>query len=113
MTTLASPAVHIVWTDTDNLIEVSGLLNVATGLYINNAEVTVTLKDYDSGSDVAGEAWPLTLNYVPASDGDYRATLPYDLILVEDQGLIADIIADGGVGLRRRWQLHGVATVGR
>lgn len=86
----------------DNLIEVSDLKNVASGAYINNATVTVTLKDADS-VNVNGQSWPVTLNYVTASNGKYRATLVDTLALVVDDTYYATVIADAGDGLKATW----------
>lgn len=88
-----------------------GCLKVETGdgceqidgfVYINNATVTVTLKDR-TGADVAGEAWPLAMNYVAGSSGVYRATLAFGLSLQDCKPFTAEIVADGGLGLRGGW----------
>jgi hypothetical protein len=86
----------------DNLIEVLDLKNVATGSYINNATVTVTLKDAAS-VNVTGQSWPVTLNYVAASNGKYRATLVDTLPLVVDETYYATVVADAGDGLKATW----------
>ena len=70
--------------------------------YINNATVSVTLKDR-AGADVAGESWPLAMNYVAGSNGVYRATLAFALALQDGKPFTAEIIADGGLGLRGGW----------
>lgn len=58
----------------DQTITVSGLKDQVSGDFINDATVTVTVKTRD-GANVAGETWPLALQYVTGSDGDYRGTL--------------------------------------
>lgn len=42
---------------------------------VNDATVTVTVFDSDE-VEVAGQAWPLTLDFVAASKGIYRKTVP-------------------------------------
>lgn len=75
-----------------NLLEVIGLKDAVTGDFINDATVTATIKDA-AGEVVAGQSFPVTLAYVPASDGDYRATLGKDLALLDDTEYIAEITA--------------------
>jgi hypothetical protein len=87
----------------DNLIQVKGLKNATTNAFINNAVVTVTLKD-EAGADVVGDAWPKTLPFVGGSNGDYQATLLDTLTLVEGQQVTAILDADAGVDLHRHWE---------
>lgn len=68
---MANPLV--LYDENTNLISVLGVQNAVTGGYINDATVTVTLKDLkkvnlglDSGS------WPVTCSYVSASNGNYQ-----------------------------------------
>ena len=97
------------YVDNDNLISVSSLRNstAATGVFINNATVAVTLLD-SAGAEVAGETWPLTLGYVTASDGGYRAVMQDTLTIVPGSDYTAEITADGD-GLQAAWS---VAIVG-
>jgi hypothetical protein len=85
-----------------NLLELSGLKNVAAGTFINDATVTVTVKK--AGTNVAGASWPLTMDYVAASDGIYRAVLSEDLALVARTHYTAFIDADGGDGRVGHWE---------
>ena len=87
----------------DNLIEVSGLKNRALDTFINNANVTVTLKDKD-GAEVVGETWPLTLDKVAGTDGLYRASLKDTLTLGLNEKVTAEVNADGGTGLQSYWE---------
>lgn len=87
----------------DNIIEVTGTINAATGSYINNADVTLTLVDADSGQEIAGQTWPLILSYVTGSNGDYRGTINDDISVSEQQEVVAKVTVDGGAGLRRHW----------
>src|SRR3972149_1332507 len=88
----------------DNLIEWAGAKNVATGGYLNAATVLVTLVD-KNGSTVAGQAWPMTMVYVVASNGKYRATLVSTLGVSRGETCIAKISFDAGAGLRRYSEL--------
>lgn len=95
--------------DSDNLLEVVGLQNAVTSNYLNAASVTVTISDHTSGSAIAGETWPFPLTYVPASNGDYRGILGSALVILDQQLLIMDIIADAGTGLRHHWRIPALA----
>ena len=90
----------------DNLLTAVGLQNEVSGAYLNSATVTVTLVDAD-GTEVAGETWPLTMDYVAASDGNYRATLTDTLSALLSSGvdLVAQITANGGAGLNGYWEI--------
>ena len=53
-------------------------------IYVNDAAVVVTIYDSD-GVELVGESWPVTLDYVAASDGIYRKTFSPFVNLVEDE----------------------------
>jgi len=86
----------------DNYIEVDALSDGASGALINDATVSVTLKD-SAGVDVLGQAWPLTLNYVAASNGRYAGILQDTLALVKNAQYQAVIDVDGG-GYQAHWE---------
>lgn len=82
-----------------------------SGTDISAADVTVTLET-TAGVDVAGETWPLALTYIGTttlSDGssgyEWRGTLADTLTVDVDTDYQADVIVDGGAGLRGRWTL--------
>ena len=104
--------VQTIFVGNDMLLEVSGLKDDVTGDYLNAATVTVTLKD-SAGSNVSGQAWPLTLSYVTASNGVYRATLIDSLSVTANARYVATVIADGGEGKRAQWSLDVVARTRR
>lgn len=89
----------------DNLLEVDELKNKITGAYINNATVTCTVVD-DQGVQVSGETWPITLNYVAASNGKYRGNLKDTLNVSLDRYYYAEITADAGTDLKRFWRIQ-------
>lgn len=75
--------------------------NALTGVFINNATVTATIKDA-TGANVAGETWPKTLPYVAASNGVYRALLSGTIALVAGQSYTAVfVVTDPGTGATR------------
>ena len=92
----------------DNLVEVVGLQNAATGAYINaGATVTATVNDLAGGA-VTGATWPLALAYVAGSNGNWRATIPDEAQLAKDAEYVAVIVADAGPGLAARWEFRFV-----
>ena len=82
--------------NSDNVISISGLKDVIADTYINTATCAVTLKDAN-GNNVSGETWPLTMNYVSASNGIYRATLA-DTLSVSAGDYTAIVTANAGAG---------------
>lgn len=86
-----------------NVLELLGLRNEITQAFMNVAAVEVTIKD-EAGVEVTGQVWPTTMSYVAASDGDYRAIISEDVVLVAKQNYYAFIEADGGPGLVGHWE---------
>jgi len=84
----------VLYLDTDNVYRVDGVKNSQTGEFINDAVVTLTLKDAD-GVEIVGETWPLTLDYVAGSDGSYQAALTDALELVDGETGTAVLEIDG------------------
>jgi hypothetical protein len=91
---------------TDNLAEIDALQNAVSSAYINNATCSVTLYD-QSGTEVTGETWPLTMSYVAASNGDYRATITDTVTanLSPNKRYRMLFKANGGAGLYREWHV--------
>ncbi len=98
----------------DNLIEILGAKNAATGAFINNATVDVTLVD-KNGANVTGQVWPMNIPYVSGSNGDYRATLASTLTVIKGGEYTARVNFNGGLGLRRYTELpiHVIADGGK
>lgn len=88
----------------DNTIELDGLINNITEAYINDATVTVTLIDSNSGDEIVGETWPLAMGYVSASNGKYRANLASTLTVTVGQKLKAKINVDAGANGTAYWE---------
>lgn len=80
--------------ENDNLLELSGLKNKKTGLFINDAVVTVTVFEANGTTETTGQVWPATMSYVAASDGKYDVTLE-DTIASNTVAMIAKITAVG------------------
>ncbi|QKC83272.1 hypothetical protein [Mesorhizobium sp. NZP2077] len=93
----------LVYVDNTNLIEVVGLKSAVEGGFVNDADVSVTVKDA-SGTNVTGQTWPATLAYVASSDGVYRGILEDDLALVDGAQYVAVIDADAGANRIGHWE---------
>lgn len=80
----------------DNCVTLTGLSNKVDGTFINDATATVTLQK--DGADVGGETWPLSMPYVAASDGIYRATIQdtVDISAGEIVNVIVDAVSPAG-----------------
>lgn len=90
---------EILWRDNDCLLRITGIRGAANGVYLNAADVQVTLTDDNSDTEIAGLTWPQDMSWVVDSDGVYELLLPHTLMLSDSQSLWAEIIADGGPGL--------------
>lgn len=102
----------VVYVGNTNLIELTGLKSAAEGSYVNNADVTVTVKDKDS-NEVSGQTWPATMNYVATSNGNYRGILEDDLALVDGTMYFAHIDADAGENRIGHWEFAFVPKTRR
>lgn len=69
---MANPIV--LFDNNTNILNAYGVVNEVTGAAINDATVTVTLRDRDH-RPLSGETWPFAMAYVAASSGQYRAIL--------------------------------------
>lgn len=78
-----------------------------TGDYINDAAVTATVKD-PADNAIAGQSWPLTLDYVAASNGVYRGNLEDTLVLKPNikYWIIVDIDAGSGRKARLKFRRY-------
>jgi hypothetical protein len=98
---------------TTHTMRLDVLQNVLTPGFVNTATVTLeSLVDATTGGVVSGQTFPLALNYVPASNGVYQATLEPDLDVVIGQRLRGTILANAGGGVQRRWVAHILVEAG-
>jgi hypothetical protein len=67
--------------DNDNRLRLFGLRNRTTGEFVNDATVSAGLTTL-AGDPVAGQSFPIALNYIPGSNGDYQAVLQNTLELI-------------------------------
>lgn len=102
----------VIYVGADNVLELQDFQNQVTSEYINDATVSVTLKD-SASTNVTGESWPLTMVYVAASNGKYRATLTDSLSLIEDEVYTAVVSADGGDGLAASFNCQMIGATRR
>lgn len=98
-----------IYQSNDTIIEMAGLKNELSGLFVNNAVVNVVLKD-SLGANVAGQVWPLALNYVTDSLGVYRATLGFALPLLANKKYTANVFVSAG-GLVGNWAVEVICKV--
>ncbi len=71
---------------------------------INNATVTVTIKDANE-NEVSGVTFPLAMDYVAGSDGVYRATVDKALSTTEDAEYTAEITVVASSGRDGFWKV--------
>ena len=75
-------AIEDIYLNNDSLIELVGLKDTVLNTFINDATVTATIYD-DTGTEVTGISWPLTVPYVTSSNGEYRAVLDKAIELIK------------------------------
>lgn len=89
----------------DQTVKLLGLKDQISGDYINGLvdAVTAHLKTKD-GSSVAGETWPITLDYIAGSDGEYQANFDDAIELQNNRSYVVEIAVDAGGGLKAFWR---------
>lgn len=89
------PGNGTLYADNDNAIEVNGLMD-ETNAYQNSATIQVTLQDAN-GVNLTGQAWPLLLDYVAGSKGDYIGVINYGVNLTPgvSMTILVDIVSEG------------------
>ena len=97
-----------------NDIQYTGLANSETpAVPINNAVITVTIVTTSTGVAVAGVSWPQTLDYVPASDGDYLYQAPKEVEFVRNAKYTTQMtIVGGGLDSYQECTSYAVADDG-
>ncbi len=93
------------FTANDMLIELDGLRDAASDVYVPNA--TVTARVYDEyGNDISG---PIAMGFVPGSNGLYRGVVENTLPLQEGRSYEV-VVTAGGAGIPDgEWREFAVA----
>lgn len=86
----------------DNTLELNGLRNATLDYFVQDALVAAELRDM-TNNPVAGQDWPVSLDYVPDSNGVYRTVLENTLVLSHEQHYKLHIAAQGD-GLTGSWE---------
>lgn len=78
----------------DRVVTYGGMQNPITAAYINDGTVTCQIVDL-AGTAVTptGFTWPVTLDYVAASDGIYRATIDKAIAITDGKSYFLEITA--------------------
>lgn len=87
-----------------NVLDLLGLKSWVEGNFINTAVVTYTVKD-KGGVEISGATWPQPMDYIPASEGDYRGILPAALEMLPNKSYTAFIEAAGGGERIGHWEV--------
>lgn len=100
---MATLTVGDLFVGNDNLVTIDELKNVSDGSYINDATVTMTLKD-SSDVGVANGSWPVTLAYVASSNGKYQGVLQDGITTTSGSNYVlhVDVIGDN---LKAHWEI--------
>jgi hypothetical protein len=94
----------------DQTIELEGLRDIEAeaGEFINDATVTARIRDR-LGVDVGGESWPIALNYVADSNGNYEGNFDDSIQLAEHGRYLIDLAVNAGSDLIGFWRQEAVA----
>ena len=95
--------VEILFDKNNMLLRLNGAQDAKTAAFLNAATVTARLVDR-LGVDIVGQTWPLTLDFVAGSNGDYCGVLNDTLVQVIGATERAQVTFNGGVGLRAFWE---------
>ena len=87
-----------------------GLNDPSSGSFMNDATVTCVLKDSEDAT-VTGQTFPLSLVYVPDSNGNYSAVLEDTLALTTGGTYTATVTVVSSSGINAEWQLPIIAQV--
>lgn len=88
---------EIIYDQNDNLVTLSGLRDEQTEEYIADATVGATVKD-KYGVAIAGQDWPLVMDYVTGSDGNYQGVLEAALEVDVGEKVTVEVTVDAGNG---------------
>ena len=95
-------AKHFIFIDNTSSVQVKGLSSALDNSYINDAIVSITLKDLN-GVDIEGESWPVILQYTDGSNGDYTGSFSHDISVEDGTEYIGMIVATLVDGSRGEW----------
>jgi hypothetical protein len=99
---MATTAAAIAFIENTNNLLLSGLQSELEGTFLDNATVQVVVNG-TNGQPVDGENWPVTMTYIPASQGNYVAGLSHTIAFAPNQKYTAVIDADGSDGHTERF----------
>jgi len=92
----------------DNLLELTGAVDILDGAFLNEGAVSVSIKD-SKLNEVFGS--PITLNYIPTSNGDYRGILDKAANLIAGDAYIVTTTFTA-LGIDGEW-IHEEVAVNR
>lgn len=98
-----------IWIGADNSVNITGLRNASTGLYINDATCTFTLLNASNTALITNRQIP----YVANSNGNYRGLID-DVIssqLGREQTFTLKVTAISGPGYKGYWEVQCCAHV--
>ena len=88
-----------------NILSLTGLYDAVSEAFINDADVAVTTIETEDGEAVFPlSGYPITMDYVSGSDGNYRAVLDHTLPLTPGVCYVAHIDADAGDDRVGHWE---------
>lgn len=96
-------AIDVIFESNSNTIIVDELRKASDDTYVNDATISLTLKDAN-GDDVTGETWPVAGSYISGSNGRYQANMSSSVNISAGDRVTAEITATSG-SLVGFWEL--------
>lgn len=94
--------------NSNNIVELYDLINSVTGAYVDDANVSVTVRDMQTTIPVGGVIWPVDMPNV--GSGRYRVVLDSFIELNKNKQYLLDITA-ATVNESTNWQTPVTAVV--
>ncbi len=88
--------VEVVWIANDNIVNITGLTDEATGLKLDTSVVTCRILKRSDETEVAGTTWPITAVPEGSLTGNYTVDIPDELTLAHREDLLLEITAIEG-----------------
>lgn len=89
-----------VFVSNDNIVNLIGLQDSETDVYVNTATVTAQVKDATDNN--VGSS--ISLSFTSGSNGDYAGLIPDDLGLTKDAWYEIEVTANDGAGRLGFWE---------
>lgn len=103
-------SIFTLFINNNNLIQANGITDPETGNYANDASLVFTVLDKVTDTPLTGVSWPVVMNFIVNSDGDYIGSTPSSMPMTKGQRLIIKVEGILVDGSRGEWRLDALAN---